>query len=259
MRFFVGMMLTLAGLSGCDDPVVHKGQVTDRWGKPLAAVTIAIEGESKQITSDDGGVFAVPASANVMRIRAGKGGYINQSVTVPAHRGDDDPSAVAIKLYPDPERPGFYAVKATTYAQVDSRIVKTLGTDLRAVNGMPDIGDVRLRGAKPLEFVFSTEARRSELKQLDLQLHRLKFLEHEAVPGVLGNTDVTINLWVADTVESFDLTGLETDDDYVIMTRVKLKPGMYAFHTQGTLTSKDPTALDKLPKEMRVAYPFEVR
>jgi hypothetical protein len=45
----------------------------------------------------------------------------------------------------------------------------------------------------------------------------------------------------------------------VIMTREKLSPGMYAFHTQGTLTSKDPTALDKLPKEMRVAYPFEVR
>jgi len=259
MRLFIGTFLVLGGLSGCEDPQAHRGEVTDRWGKPISGVTIIIEGDVKQLTSASNGIFALPVQDGGVRLKAGKPGFIKRSVTVPAHRGDDVPAPVKIALYPDPEKVGFYAVTSTTYAPVASRVVKTLGTDLRAVNGMPDIGDVRLRGAKPLEFVFSTEARRSELRQLDLQLHRLKFLEHDAVPAVLGSTEVKINLWVADGAVPFDLSGLETDDDYVLMTRAKLPPGMYAFHTQGTLTSKDPTALDKLPKELRVAYPFEVR
>ena len=68
-----------------------------------------------------------------------------------------------------------------------------------------------------------------------------------------------LNMWVADATIPFDLTGMETDDDYSIKTREPLEPGMYAFHTQGVLTSVDTAALDKLPSEMRVAFPFEVR
>ena len=52
---------------------------------------------------------------------------------------------------------------------------------------------------------------------------------------------------------------METDDDYTIKTREKLEPGVYAFHTQSILSSKDAAALDKLSEEMRVAFPFEVR
>ena len=142
---------------------------------------------------------------------------------------------------------------------MESKNVKTVGTDIRAFNGLADVGKVRVKAKKPLEFVFSSEARRSELKQLGLQLHKLKFLENDSVPGVLGETTVKLNLWVSDQTIPFDLTGMETDDDYSIKTREKLEPGFYAFHTQGILSSKDPTALDKLPEEMRVAFPFEVR
>ena len=62
-----------------------------------------------------------------------------------------------------------------------------------------------------------------------------------------------------DEGDEFGGEGMETDDDYSIKTREPLEPGMYAFHTQGVLTSVDTAALDKLPSEMRVAFPFEVR
>lgn len=252
------MMLVML-VSACSEDPVHKGKVTDRWGKPIAGVTIGFSGTAKQLVSGADGGFSIPVQAGEIKVRAGKPGFIKNSLKLAAHVGDGNPSPVLIALYPDPEHSGFYAVGNMNYSELSSTQIKTMGTDIRAFNGLSDVGKVRVKGTKPAEFVFSSEARRSELKQLGLQLHRLKFLETDSLPGVLGETEVTLNIWVSDTSVPFDLTGMETDDDYTIKTRSKLEPGMYAFHTQGILTSKDPKALDKLPKEMRVAFPFEVR
>jgi len=254
-----GLMVIVVGLAACTEPLVHKGKVTDRWGKPIAGVTIGVTGTANQLVSAVDGTFTVPVQSADVKLRAGKPGFIKKSLNLPQHAGESKPGPVLIAMYPDPEKAGFYAVTSSDYATVDSMVVKTVGTDIRAFNGMVDVGKTRLKGGKPLEFVFSSEARRSQLKQLGLQLHRLKFLESESVPGVLGETTVTLNLWVSDVTIPFDLTGMETDNDYNIKTREKLEPGVYAFHTQGILSSKDPTALDKLPEEMRVAFPFEVR
>ena len=254
-----GQWILLVGLMSCSEPPVHKGKVVDRWGKPIAGVTIGITGSAKQLVSGSDGSFTIPVQKKESKLRAGKPGFIKTSLKLSAYSGEGKPNPVLIAMYPDPEQAGFYAVTSSAYSAVDSKLVKTVGTDIRAFNGLMDVGKVRVKGKKPLEFVFSSEARRSELKQLGLQLHKLKFLENDSVPGVLGETTVKLNLWVSDETVPFDLTGMETDDDYSIKTREKLEPGVYAFHTQGILSSKDPTALDKLPEEMRVAFPFEVR
>jgi len=254
-----GQWMIFLGLVACSDPPVHKGRVTDRWGKPIAGVTIGLTGSAKQLVSGADGAFTIPVQKKDVKLRAGKPGYIKTSLNLSPHSGDGNPGPVLIAMYPDPDSTGFYAVTSAAYSELESKTVKTVGTDIRAFNGLPDVGKIRVNGKKPLEFVFSSEARRSELKQLGLQLHKLKFLENDTVPGVLGETAVTLNLWVSDTTVPFDLTGMETDDDYSLKTREKLEPGVYAFHTQGILSSKDPKALDKLPEEMRVAFPFEVR
>ncbi len=253
------LLVIIFGLSACSEPPVHKGKVTDRWGKPIAGVTIGVTGTAKQLVSGMDGTFTIPVQSGDVKLRAGKPGFIKSSLKMMKYEGTGNPSPVLIAMYPDPETSGFYAVTSSKYAEVSSMRVKTVGTDIRAFNGMTDVGKVRLNGKQPLEFVFSSEARRSQLKQLGLQLHKLKFLESDSVPGVLGETTVALNLWVSDATIPFDLTGMETDDDYSIKTREKLEPGVYAFHTQGILSSTDPAALDKLPEEMRVAFPFEVR
>ncbi|MDP6935544.1 MAG: hypothetical protein QGG40_21675, partial [Myxococcota bacterium] len=118
--------------------------------------------------------------------------------------------------------------------------------------------EVQLHRGKPLSFVFKSTVKSSQLARLDLQLHALDFVGDTIVPGLLGEEPATVNLWVATEAVPFDVTGLP-GDHYLIDTRTPLEPGSYAFHTQGVLTSKDIGALDKLPREMRVAYPFEVR
>lgn len=253
------LFLMMVGLTGCSEPLVHKGKVTDRWGNPIAGVIIGVTGDAQQLVSAADGTFTVPVQDAEVKLRAGKPGFIKRTMKLLKHTGSGNPSPVLIAMYPDPDETGFYAVTSSNYAPVSALPVKTVGTDIRAFNGMKDVGKVRLKGNKPLEFIFSSQARRSELKQLGLQLHKLKFLESESVPGVLGETTVALNLWVSDATVPFDLTGMDTDDDYSIKTRDKLEPGVYAFHTQSILSSKDPAALDKLPEEMRVAFPFEVR
>ena len=251
-------MITL-GLVACSDPPAHKGMVTDRWGKPIAGATIGFSGTANQIVSGPDGSFTIPTQKEDIKVRAGKPGFIKEARTVPATADGASPSPIRFALYPDPEKPGFFLVAQSAYTALDAKAVKTVGTDIRGFHGLQDVGKARLKSEKPLEFVFTSEARRSELKQLGLQLHRLRFIEQETLPGVLGETSVNLNLWVSDSSVPFDLTGLDTKDDYIIKTRDKLEAGVYAFHTQGILTSQDPSALDKLPAEMRVAFPFEVR
>ncbi len=256
MRALVAMLLVL---SACSDDPVHKGKVTDRWGKPIAGAVIGFSGSAKQIVSAADGGFSIPVQDKEIKVRVGKPGFIKKTQKLALPSGEEKPSQLLFALYPDPEENGFYAVGSMSYDSLAPSAIKTVGTDIRAFNGLSDVGKVRVKSTRTAEFVFSSEARRSELKQLGLQLNKLKFLENDTLPGVLGETPVTLNLWIADASVPFDLTGMETDDDYTIKTREPLEPGVYAFHTQGILTSPDPGALDKLPTEMRIAFPFEVR
>ena len=253
------VLLMVLGLSACSDPPGHTGKVTDRWGQPIAGVTLGFTGSANQLVSGPDGSFTIPVQSTDIKVRAGKPGFIRQTLKLTPPSGTAQPGPIRFALYPDPESTGFYAVGSQNYTPIESKLVKTLGTDIRAFHGLSDVGKARILGKKASEFIFSSDARRSELKQLGLQLHKLKFLEADSLPGVLGETEVKLNIWVSDETIPFDLTGLETNDDYSINTRAPLQPGVYAFHTQGILTSKDPQALDKLPEEMRVAFPFEVR
>ena len=192
-----GRWMLLPLFAGCSEPLRHTGIVTDRWGKPIAGVTIGLGGTAKQLVSGADGQFTVPVQQKEVKLRAGKPGFIKKSVKLSPHSGDSKPAPVRIAMYPDPEAAGFYAVTSSAYSGIASMPVKTVGTDIRAFNGLLDVGKVRLKGNKPLEFVFSSQARRSELKRLGLQLHKLKFLENDTVPGVLGETTVKLNLWVS--------------------------------------------------------------
>jgi hypothetical protein len=253
------MLLLFVFLSGCSDPPVHKGKVTDRWGKALAGVTVAYTGSSKQVVSATDGTFTIPIQTQDIKVRVGKPGYIKSTAKLSPPDGQAEPETVHFLLYPNPETTGFYAVTSSDYSPVASMPVKTMGTEIRAFSGLIDKGRVLLSGTKPIEFVFSSEASRTELLRLGLQLHKLKFVQTDTLPGVLGETEVKLNLWIADQIVPFDLEGLETDDDYKLQTREILEPGVYAFHTQNLLTDLDMEGFDKLPEEMRVAFPFEVR
>jgi hypothetical protein len=237
-----------------------EGTVTDCWDQPIAGVTIQVEGQTEQATTDSKGKFSVPAPMGNVEIHAGKEGFIRGMARVALSKGEDaEFPTPEILLYPEPAAPGFYALGASAYAPMSGSGIDTVGTDLKAFTGLKDLGGAIVGTAGPTRVVFSSTLRNSELAQLNLQLHKLNFVETAELPGVLGTADVKINRWVPETSVPFDLESLPSDNDYLITTRKALDKGAYAFHTQGVLSSTDVDALATIPEEMRIAYAFEVR
>lgn len=248
----------LLGL-GCARPDVVEVKVLDIWDRPIPAATLVVEGVVEHQQADAQGRKSVELPEAVGRIKAGKDGFIHDVAEVPA-RGEDGRPALVFHLYPDPETVGFYAIGNGEYLKLPDFEAVTQGTEVRAITGLHDIGDVRISPAAAQRFVFSSTLRAERLAQLDLALHRLEFTREGTLPGALGETPVAINLWTATGNEiPFDLVVLPSRDDFLIKPREPLAPGAYAFHTQGALTNKRYEGLDKLPKELRRSWTFEVR
>ena len=258
MRAVAPVLLLLA--SACSDPLVLDGQVTDVWGQPIQDAVVQLEGHVGNVNTDGSGAFSFEAEEGqtTFRVQAGKEGYIPGVVQVAVAAEAEEVDEAVLKLYPVPERVGFYAVDKKGFAHLVAEKIQTKGTDVEAITGLPKNGDVHLHTQKPLEFVFSSTLQSSELSKLDLRLHKLDYVESQTVPGVLGETDVKIDLWVAEGRSEFELKGMPRENTYLITTSGKLEQGTYAFSTQGVLTRDSSSALDKLPEEMRVAYPFRV-
>ncbi|MDP2309141.1 MAG: hypothetical protein Q8P18_24170 [Pseudomonadota bacterium] len=252
------MLLSLL-LTACTDTRVLAGEVRDVWGKPVSDATVVIEGLVERYRSDSAGKFTIDTENPVTRVMAGKDGYIKdiELVPIPAEEGDDyDP--LTFGLYPEPEQPGFYGVGRAEYIHLEARRIRVVGTELKHYAGLQDIAEQTMGSGEPAAFVFSSTLRASELARMNLHLTRLDFVDHTRVKGVLGAMDATVNLWVAGEEVAFDLKALPARDAYLITTREPVEAGMYAFHAQDVLNEEDERVLMNLPKEMQVAFPFEV-
>lgn len=252
-------MLASLLLGACTDTRMLAGEVKDVWGNPVSDATVVIEGVVERYHSDSAGKFAIDTEAPVTRVMAGKDGYIKDIEVVPAgtdEEADYDPLAFA--LYPEPEQPGFYGVGPKEYVHLEAKRIRVVGTELKHYAGVQDVAEQALASGRPASFVFSSTLRASELARMNLHLSRLDFVDNTRVKGVLGAMDATVNLWVAAEEIPFDLKALPARDAYLITTREPVEPGMYAFHAQDVLNEEDERILLNLPKEMQVAFPFEV-
>lgn len=261
----VALGAALCGLllaSACGEPAKVSGTVLDIWDQPIEGATVALEGVVEQQTTTTAGAFTfVLPQPGKARVMAGKDGYIKDVAEVePPAEDAEGPATVTFRLYPDPGEVGFYGVGQRVYHQLPGFEAMTKGTEVRALTGLHDVGDVVMPKEAAPRFVFSSTLRVERLAQLNLRLHRLQFTQETSLPGVLGETSTDLNLWTAVGDEiPYDLTVLPSRDDFLIELREPLPPGAYAFHTQGTLTSHSYDGLDKLPRELRLAYTFEVK
>ncbi len=250
---FLALMLV-----GCGSQRKLEGKVVDIWGKPVADATVVIEGVVQRYNADDKGTFSIPTDAPVKRAMAGKPGYIKEVADLPEIAENADYSPLTFTLYPEPEKPGFYAIGATAYIEVPAQRIRMVATEMQHYAGIQNIPDQGLAASHPAKFVFTSMLRPSELARMNLHLSKLRFVNKTQIKGVLGPTEATVNLWVSDSEVAFDLESLPSRDDYLITTRTPLTEGVYAFHAQDVLNEDDERVLMNLPKEMQVAFPFQV-
>jgi hypothetical protein len=251
----------LLSLAACTDPPTVSGTVTDIWGRPVDGATVRLEGAPEHTTTDAAGAFTFEARVGDLRVEAGKDGWIKAGTKVKILEDAGEDPIVAIEMHREPAAPGFFAINHNKkeYSKLEALPIDVVGSEIGAYIGLKDDRDIILRADKAVKLVFSSTAKSTEVSRLGLKLHRLEFIEKETVTGVLGDQEVAVNLWVAKEAVPFDLESLPSEDDYLLSARAPLKPGTYAFHTEGVLASKSKDALDKTPKELQVAYPFIVK
>ncbi len=245
-------------LLACAEPVVIHGTVTDAWGTPVPGATVVLEGVVDRWTAGADGTFTVQTDDPPGTVIAGADGYMRGTATV-VH-GDDAPRIqdVRIALWPDPANPGFFGVGPSGYAHLPARTL----TPLRPTRPLPGgetafpaltlPPDARV-APDTTRFVHKSTVRAQEVRAMDLRLSRLV-----EAPETLRPADAGGAWWIGADDIPFTVDGMPGRDAYLLKLAAPLAPGVYAWHTGGTLELRDSDALALLPRARLLAWPFRV-
>lgn len=237
----------------CNAPPRIEGKVVDPWGNPVVGAEITVPGVAQPLTTDGQGAFALPMQAAV-EARVTAEGWIPGSGSLKV----SDTTVTApweLTLYPEPAAPGFHLVGADAYIPLPAEPVVRLGSDLQAFQGIRSAGDVVTPADAPLAVVFHTALKLDEIARLDIELHRLAFVEEAAIGSIDGEAGVDINLWTSGGRVPVERTPLGSRANY-LFTVESLPAGTYAFSTLHLLDARDPGAFDRTPPAIRKVHAF---
>jgi hypothetical protein len=217
-----------------------------------------VVGGTERPMTDPDGRYRIARVDGTLDMKAGCKGYIQDHKSFTVEPGDKNPAGPVFELFPKPEEPGFYVVATGKYERLQPAVVRSVGNALQQFRGIADHGDVSLENTKPRIVFHTDDLREDEILRLGLTLRMLAFKAAASIPGPVGNTDVTVNLWVDEGGRETELLPLRSKTDYVVTPKEPLPAGTYALETQGLL-SGPPEGFAQIPEELRLVFPFEVR
>ena len=235
-------------------------QVVDVWGDPITEAMVLVDGMPSQFITDDRGRARLPISEpGSYTIRAGHPDYIQSTAELEV--AGINGKLPAFELYPRPDsEQGFFILGDHSYLQIPEVPIKAIGTELKMLYGLPQVGDART-SLEDIEIVFHSEHRSlDELRRLELHLYKLKY-EHSLEFDSAMKKEAKVKMYVPDgQVELEPIERFESRKDFLFKPKEKLEEGAYAFAAELLLNMEqlDEDRFDKLPKELRVAYPFRV-
>lgn len=251
-------------LIGCSEDPTISGTVKDIWNNPVEGVSVMMEGVSEDQTSDSSGkfTFVIPEDKEgKLRFRANHDKYLYdvEMVSYSKDLEQEDIPPVNFNLYPKPDDKGFFGIGAQQYVPLTSEKTRRVATKLESYHGLADVGSTLFINRSP-KFVFHTKLRAEDIKRIDLHLYQLNFKEKEELKGVLGETAIEIDLWLPKEIPiDFTIKSLDQDEMFLLELNQDLAKGLYAFATREVLGDTTPGKDPALPKELQVAYPFEVK
>jgi hypothetical protein len=258
------MFLVSFTLFGCSEDPTIGGTVKDIWNKPVEGVSIMMEGVSEEQVSNSSGSFSfiIPqGKEGTLRFRATHNKYL-YDVEMVSYSKDaeiEETPSVDFSLYPKPDNKGFFGIGSQQYLPLSGKKTRRVATKLESYYGLADVGSTLIISRSP-KFVFHTTLRKEEIKQIDLHLYQLNFKEKEVLKGILGETAVEIDLWIPKEMPiDFSIKSLDQDEMFLLEFNEDLAEGLYAFSTRDVLGEHTPGKETTLPKELQVAYPFEIK
>ena len=255
------MFTVLMGLLACSSTPTVKGTVTDVWNNPIEGAMVQMEGSGTSETTDSKGHFSFTLSdvePGNLRFRAGHKDFIHdvEVLVYSPELEDDTLDSVTFSLYPEPDTKGFFAVGQSEYSQLNGAELVEYSSTFKKIYGLARVGDVKVPSNKPA-FVYHSSLRKEEIKQVNLGVYKLGFKEKEEMTSFLGDTEVEIDLWVAEgKAIPFNLRSLDQEDMYLVEFSDELEVGVYAFSGR-YIEGKN--VANTLPKELQVAYTFEIK
>jgi len=246
----IWLALTLLACGTGDQALT--GQVLDVWGSPVDNATVIVVGQAERPFTDTNGRFTIAHQVGDWRVKVGKDGYIPSL----SHLSIDEEMTdiPTITLWPQPANNGFYLLGEDQYLPLTPQPVTRKGNALKSHRGLATLGAETI-AKDTLQVLFHSDLRPDQVHRLAPTLSSLNYLEEATLPSALG-TPVTVNLYVADQEVPLTIETLPTRTDYLLTSDV-LPNGAYALSTQGMLTDMSTDAFRALPKELRVAWPFQ--
>ena len=243
-------------LFACSSQTLVQGTVQDIWNKPIEGVQVHMEKVDQSTQTKDSGTFSFPAVEGTMRFRTTKEGFIT-SVGESSYKKGESPT-VQISMYPTVEMNGFWMVDTEKYTPIKASGVQKKESQDQRILGLYDVGSVKTNKPKP-SFVFRTTLRKEQLQQLNLELHRLNFIDKTTFNSLTGPKEVDIDLWVPNDQAKFVIKDLGADEHFLIEVSDPLEAGVYAFHSHNVLNKKVNLETVNLPKELLMGFPFEIK
>lgn len=256
-------MITMIGLLfiGCSSTQSITGTVQDIWNKPIVGAMIQMKGSSANQTSGSNGEFSFELPADLdgpLSFRAGHESFIHDVEIVNYSSENPEANELSFSLYPRPSEKGFFAIQTAGLEALNGQTTSLISTSLEAHQGIKNIGSVSINTEKQ-SFLFHSSLRKEEIQQLNLALSALSFHAKEDVKGIMGETPVELDLWKAKgSAIEFTLRSLDQEQMFLLEFPQPLSAGVYAFHSDGVLTADGGNKIS-LPKELKKAYPFEVK
>jgi hypothetical protein len=252
------LFISLALFSACSSPPTVTGFVVDTWDNPIANADVKVTTATgtERVTTDDEGRFSVPDFTGKATMLAAAEGHIPNGGDYTVAVGVVNP--LVMSLYPRPTSDGFFAIGSAGFLKIDEHRISVKGSDFEALYGFEDLGDGAVQSGT-LRFIFHTDRTIEQLNRVDLNLHRLSYVDTAIIEGPLRPVTISPNMWTASDDIPIEIIPIRSKSDYLIVSKEPVLPGNYAFDTQDTLTPIKSDDFEKLPKEMRIAYPFSVR
>ena len=252
MRYIITLAMIIA--CACGGGPQFRGQVVDIWGNPIEGATVKIKEQNERPMTDANGWFSLPSASGSFTVKAGKEGYIEEELKLEWDASQPTP---IVRMYPRPDKAGFWVVGSAGYEALGPQPVKALGNEIKSLYGIKTLGDVSLDGSE-LQIIYHTDLRLDQVMTLEPQVHKLKFQRDAELVGALAK-EVRVNLWVSDQALKTSLKPMKSRTDYLLQVDSTLEPGAYALTTHELLSPKSDEAFSKVAEPLRIVFPMEIR